>query len=99
MNQKEQFLKFIESVKPEKDFDPLKNYLFGKGYRAIKLLSRIESHGAKQNKTEDKSFQTKSETVTSAMNEQFKTEVILEKKGSNDKEFLDLLLHLFEVNS
>ena len=24
MNQKEQFLKFIESVKPEKDFDPLK---------------------------------------------------------------------------
>ena len=82
-----------------KDFDPLKNYLFGKGYRTLKLLCRIESHGTKQNKSEDRSFQTKSETVASAMNEQFKTEVILEKKGTNDKEFLDLLLHLFEVSS
>ena len=75
-----------------KDFDPLKSYLFGKGHRTLKLLCRIESHAIKHNKRSDETH------VSKPINEQFRTGVILEKKVTNDKEFIDLLLHLFEVS-
>ena len=82
-----------------KDFDPLKSYLFGKGYRILKLLCRIEANAIKQNDTSEKTSNSKTPTSTSAVLEKFKTEAILEKKTTNDKEFIDLLLHLFEVGS
>ena len=80
-----------------KDFDPLRNYLFGKGYRILRLLCRIESHAIKQNKVDDKHHATASTASTSSLKDHFKPELHLERKGTYDKEFLDLLLHLFEV--
>ena len=81
-----------------KDFDPLRNYLFGKGYRILRLLCRIESHAIKQNKVDDKHHATTAPTAsTPSLKDHFKPELHLERKGTYDKEFLDLLLHLFEV--
>ena len=80
-----------------KDFDPLRTYLFGKGYRILRLLCRIESHSIKQNKDGDKNYSEAPMTSTSSLKDHFKTELNHDKKGTHDKEFLDLLLHLFEV--
>ena len=45
----------------------------------------------------DKNYSEAPMTSTSSLKDYFKTDLIHEKKGAYDKEFLDLLLHLFEV--
>ena len=77
-----------------KDFEPLRNYLFGKGWRILKLLCRIQSfmtHQRKPSKTNLFSSTPKNGPLKSdsAMNE---------KDKDDEKEFVDLLLHLFQVS-
>jgi hypothetical protein len=78
-----------------KDFEPLRNYLFGKGWRILKLLCRIQSFISDE-KTNSKTNLFSSTSKNGAL----KSESVMNEKDKDDeKEFVDLLLHLFQVSS
>ena len=78
-----------------KDSGPLYDYVFGRGWRILRLLCRIEFFVFEQSKEERKNgFGT---TFAKA---QAKTQVLSSDNIAEDeKEFVDLLLHLFQVDN
>lgn len=78
-----------------KDSGPLYDYVFGRGWRILRLLCRIESFVFEESKDERKNgFGT---TFAKA---QAKPQVLSSDKIADDeKEFVDLLLHLFQVDN
>ena len=76
-----------------KDLDPLRSYLFGKGWRILKILCRIESVVIQDLKMNRMNLASSASTRV-----QSKEKILFSEKTVYDKEFMDLLLHLFEVS-
>ena len=78
-----------------KDSGPLYDYVFGRGWRILRLLCRIESFVFEELKEERKNG-----FGTSFAKAQAKPQVLSSDKTADDeKEFVDLLLHLFQVGN
>ena len=76
-----------------KDFEPLRNYLFGKGWRILKLLCRIQSFMSNERKTSKRNLFS-----STPKNVPLNSDTVMSEKDKDvEKEFVDLLLHLFQV--
>ena len=76
-----------------KDSEPLSKYLFGKGWRILKLLWRIETFATNELKNKKSNL-----SYTKSLKACSKQEKSVDVKTADNKEFVDLLLHLFQVN-
>ena len=73
-----------------KDLAQLRDYIFGKGFRILSLLSKIESSMGNE-------IDQENENNSLAGSKCAKPSRTVEEKSPYNKEFVDLLIHLFQV--